>query len=342
MKRTGHLFESVVDYENLRLATSRALRGKRDRPDARRFVANLDANLLKMRRQLLSGTICLGRFRQFVIHDPKRRIITAPCFRERVLHHGLMNVCEPVFERWLIDDTFACRCGQGRDAAVQRAGKFARRYTFFLKLDIRTYFDSVAHDVLLGRLEMLFKDRRMLQIFSRIIHAFRGQVGRGLPIGSLTSQHFANFYLGWFDREVKEQWRIPAYVRYMDDMMLWSDSKIELRCAQKRVVEFLGDKLRLEAKNPMYLNRCRHGVNFLGCRIRSDGVTLSHRSRTRFARKLRNLERQYQNGRVNEQALQQRGTALVAFTRAAGVDSLHFRQNVLNQLTVSSHTARTG
>lgn len=116
MKRTGHLFESIVDYENLRLATARALRGKRDRPDVSQFVAKLDVNLTAMRLQLLSDSIDLGTFRQFVINDPKRRIITAPCFRERVLHHALMNLCEPVFERWLIDDTFACRRNRGRRA----------------------------------------------------------------------------------------------------------------------------------------------------------------------------------------------------------------------------------
>ena len=166
----------------------------------------------------------VGRFSQFVIHDPKERIITAPCFAERVLHHAVMNVCEPKFEQWLINDTYACRVGRGQGAALSRAQQFARRFPFFLKIDVRKYFDSISHEILLSRLDLLFKDRRLLDLFERIVHSFRGNLGRGLPIGSLTSQHLANFYLGWFDRYAKETLRLKGYVRYMDDMALWADS----------------------------------------------------------------------------------------------------------------------
>ena len=341
MKRIGNLFDSIVEYDNLRLATARALRGKRNRPDARQFVASLDTNLSEMRQQLLSGPTLLGTYRQFVIHDPKRRVITAPCFRERVLHHALMNVCEPVFERWLIDDTFACRCNRGREAAVTRAARFARRYPFFLKLDIRSYFDSIPHDVLVDRLYRLFKDQRLLNVFTQIVHAFRGETGRGLPIGSLSSQHFANFYLGWFDRQVKDQWRVPGYLRYMDDMLLWADSKSDLKRIFSKAEAFLRNELSLQLKIPSYLNLSHHGVDFLGCRIRSDGVSLNRRSRTRFSRKLRRLEKEYSIGTISENDLQVRGTALLAFTRAAGVKSLQFHQQVLNDLLVNSHKART-
>jgi hypothetical protein len=134
-----------------------------------------------MRDELLRGTYSLGRFRQFVIHDPKERIITAPCFPERVLHHGVMNVCEPVFERWLIDDTYACRRGRGRVAAVLRAREFTCRFPFYLKLDIRKYFDSVPHDELVARLHRLFKDGRLLELFARIVRRFAVLWGEGYP-----------------------------------------------------------------------------------------------------------------------------------------------------------------
>jgi RNA-directed DNA polymerase len=169
MQRVGNLFEPIAAWDNLRLAVVRALRGKRDRLDARRFVSRLDANLANLRGQLLAGTVALGCFRQFVIHDPKERIITAPCFRERVLHHAVMNVCEPYLDRWLIDDTFACRRGKGRIAAVLRARCFAQRFPFFLKLDIRKYFDSVPHAELAARLRRRFKDERLLQLLERVI-----------------------------------------------------------------------------------------------------------------------------------------------------------------------------
>lgn len=200
MRRTGNLFEQIVARDNLREAFQRAARGKRSQAEVRLFAEHLDDRLRQISADLLAGTIALGRFQQFVIRDPKERVITAPCFEERVLHHAVMNVCEPDFERWLIDDTFACRVGRGRDAAVQRAAVFARRYPVFLKLDIRKYFDSIPHSVLRDRLRRKFKDARLIRLFDRIIGAFRGRSECGLPIGSLTSQYFANFYLGWFDR----------------------------------------------------------------------------------------------------------------------------------------------
>jgi len=137
MKRTGNLFDEIVEWKNLRLAAYKAFQGKRTRLDARQFASQLDARLNEMANQLRAGTFPLGRCRQFVIHDPKRRTITAPCFAERVLHHAIMNVCEPLFDRRLIHDTYACRAGRGREAAVRRAQCCAHRFPSYLKLDIR-------------------------------------------------------------------------------------------------------------------------------------------------------------------------------------------------------------
>lgn len=331
MKRTGNLFERILERENLRRAFLRAVCGKRAHPEARRYAANLEANLFRMREQLAAENIPLGRFRQFVIHDPKERIITAPCFEERVLHHAIMNICEPAFDRWLIDDTFACRTGKGREAAVLRAAMFARRCPVFLKLDIRKYFDSVSHDLLLSRLSRRFKDDSLLRLFERIVRCFRGDGRCGLPIGSLTSQHFANFYLGWFDRFVKETLRVRGYVRYMDDMVLWGD---DLQ-AQKQVLgeceTFLSQELHLELKPP-FLNRTVHGMDFLGCRVFPTHRTLSRRSRRRFRDKLRQLEREFQAGELTERELQGRAEAAIAFARGAGVSSWRFRQAALQQM----------
>jgi len=332
MKRIGNLFESVLDRDNLRLAASKALRGKRDRPDARAFVAQLDDHLAEMARQLRAGDFPLGRFRQFVIHDPKERVISAPPFAERVLHHALMNVCEPHFERWLIADTFACRVGKGRDAALARARRFAGRFPFFLKLDVRKFFDSVPHDRLLERLARRFKDPALLELFGRIVRSFRASLGRGLPIGSLTSQHFANFYLGWFDRFVKETLRLRGYARYMDDMALWADDRRALRTALEAGERFLADELGLMLKPTPYLNRTAHGMDFLGFRVHRDRLELNRNSKVRFRRRLNRLETEYAAGRIGEAALQRRATALTAFTRAAGASSWHFRRSAINSI----------
>ncbi len=342
MKRKGNLFEQVVEWKNLCLAYHKARGGKRQRPDVLQFSDRLNVKLRQMADELQAGTFLVGRFHQFVIHDPKQRIITAPCFPERVLHHAIMNVCEPCFESWLIHDTYACRAGRGREAAIQRAQRFTCREPFFLKLDIRRYFESISHNVLLTRLERLFRDDRLLQLFGQIVTGFHSKPGRGLPIGSLTSQHFANFYLGWFDRFVKQTLRVKGYVRYMDDSLLWGPSAAAMRTALDRCREFVGQELQLEFKQHPYINRSRHGVDFLGCRVFPDHVRLNRRSRMRFARRMTSLEHDYVAGHVNERELQERATSLLAFTQSGGAKSWQMRTAVLQRLPVSGRRPRTG
>jgi hypothetical protein len=160
MKRTRNLFERIVESENFRLAVSNAVRGKRHRPDARCFMERLDDNLTEMMSQVWTGTFPLDRFHQFVIHDPKERVITAPCFPERVLHHAIMNVCEPVFDRWLIDDTFACRTGRGRLPALQRAQGFARRFAYFLKMAKRSDHPGMAAVTIIPYIHILYQTKK--------------------------------------------------------------------------------------------------------------------------------------------------------------------------------------
>ena len=342
MKRVGQLFDRIADWNNLRWAFCRAARGKRSRESVRTFARDLDRNLARLGEELRSGNLTLGRSNQFVIFDPKQRTITAPWFEERVLHHAIMNVCEPVLERWLIHDTYACRLGRGRLIALERARNFAERHPFFLKLDIRKYFDSISHPILLGRLERVFKERRLLELFERIIASFDGNRGRGLPIGSLTSQHFANFYLGWFDRYAKESLAARGYVRYMDDMLLWGPSSAACHELLRATEDFLGSELELRLKPTPYINRSSLGAQFLGCRVYPGYLLLNRRSRNRFRRKLGDLERRFLLGEIDERELQTRGTALAAFVRAGGVKSWKFRQAVLEQMPVSGRRPAAG
>jgi len=333
MRRTGNLFERILDRDNLRLAFWRAACGKRGRPEIEAFAADADRRLAAIATGLRAGEFPLGKWRQFVIRDPKRRIITAPCFDERVIHHAIVAICEPTFERWLIDDTFACRPGKGREAAVIRAASFARRWPWQLHLDVRHCFDSIPHDRLLELLGRRFKDRRLLDLFDRIVRTFRRSIGRGLPIGSLTSQHFANFYLGWFDRFVKESLRVRGYVRYMDDLVIWADDRARLQTLDARCRSHLAAKLGLEFK-PAEPGPSSRGFDFLGCRIRSSHVTLSRRSRRRYRRRVRAVTQACRLGLLKESEAQQRLAAVGAFARSAGVRSWRFRDAVLKSTTV--------
>ncbi len=331
MQRVGGLWERIWQHENLELAFCKALRGKRRREDAQEFAARREENLERLAEDLSAGTVAVGEGTQFTIYDPKKRLITAPCFRERVLHHAIMNVCEPVFERSLIADTFACRRGKGRIAALLRARQFAAQHACFLKMDVRKYFDSVSHEVLLGKLARLFKDVPLLELFRRIIESYASAPGRGLPIGSLTSQHFANFYLGPLDRLVKQDLRVAGYARYMDDFGLWEDDSRQLTVKMGQVTEFLGDELRLTPNPPSYVQRTRQGMDWLGCRVYPSHMTLNRRSRRRFAHKLRVYEAMFAAGQMDECELQRRVESLVAFTRTEGVSSWQFRRSVLEK-----------
>lgn len=329
VKRVGQLFESVIARDNLRLAAAKALRGKRGSPEARDFARDLEANLLRLSQELLSGEFIFGRFRQFVIHDPKERLITAPIFEERVVHHALMNVCERHFEKWLIDDTFACRVGRGRLTALDRAAEFARRRRFFLKADIRKYFDSISHSRLKALLRRRFKDDDLLRVFERVIESFRGEIGAGLPIGSLLSQHFANLYLAPLDRFVKEKLRVQGYVRYMDDFALWGDSTVDLSNRFKLISTFCENELGLSFKANANVNRSSRGMDFLGCRVFHNRLVLNRRSKTRFRRKVGRLETAYVAGAIDERELQRRVDSLLAFTRTRGLNGFQFRRQTL-------------
>lgn len=342
MRRTGQLFEHILDRDNLRLAVHRALKGKRHRPEVQAWMADVESNLQRIGRQLRTATFPVGRYYQFVIHDPKERIITAPCFEERVVHHAIMNVCEPYLDRLLIFDSYACRKGKGRIACLLRARRFTARYRWFLKLDVRKYFDSISHERVLRLWQRRFKDERLFRLMASIIRSYRGTLGRGVPIGSLTSQHLANCYLGWYDRFIKEQLRLPAYTRYMDDVAIWSDDPDELREAERASRRYLGEELDLEIKPEPYRNRCAHGMDYLGCRLFPTHMVLNRRSRLRFRRNWQALEEGFARGDLSEAELQARSTALVAFTQTSGLSAWQLRQGVLFPHQVDGREARTG
>jgi hypothetical protein len=334
MKRAANLFDRIYEHENLRLAFHKAARGRRGHAVVRQFAANADSYIAAMSAAICEGTFPVGRFQQFLIRDPKERVITAPCFDERVLHHAIMNICEPAMDRWLIDDTFACRRGKGREAAIRRAKGFTSKSEWFLKLDVRKCFDSVSHARLLGLLECRFKDCRLLELLQRIISSYRGPQGAGLPIGSLTSQHFANFYLGWLDRLVKDSLRLRGYVRYMDDMVLWHPSREALIDVHARCEEFAALRLALDIK-PSAVRRANGGVPFLGCQVFPTHVELSGRSKRRWRNRVRVLQRGERLGLISQRELQVRLTSLAAFAKGAGVKSWRFRNSVLQPLAVN-------
>jgi len=292
MKRAGNLYHRISERGNLELAFWRAQRGKADREEVMRFRENLDLELESLAHDIRMGTVAIGDYHYFTINDPKKRTICAASFRERVLHHAIMAVCEAEFERYQIFDSYASRKGKGLDACLKRSQEFCRKFGWFMKLDIHKFFDSINHNVLLNLLNRRFKDGELLYLFSRIIDSYETTSGCGVPIGNLTSQFFANLYLGEMDHLVKDRWRIPGYVRYMDDFILFGDSRESLVSKMPELEVFLGDVLRLTI-NPVTINRCIAGIPYLSYRVFPGRIWLSLKARRRFRRKIKvanNLE----------------------------------------------------
>lgn len=330
MKRVGWLIEPMAEPENLREAFARARKGTRRTEERLAYEAGLSNNLQRLRSDLLQGELVFGPYRVFRVFDPKERVISVAAFSDRVAHHAMMRVCEPIFERYAIQDSFACRRGKGTSGCIARAREYCRRFAFWLKLDIRHYFETIPHEGLAGSLGRLFRDGRFLALAARLIASHQTAPGRGLPIGNLTSQHFANHYLGRLDHWVREGLRAPGYVRYMDDFVLWSDSRSQLRMWLRQLRLWVGEFLDLEIKETARIGASACGLPLLGFRIFSDRIFLTPRSRFRFRRKLRQYETLRQQGTWTDGQAARRVEALISFTRLA--NARNDRNRVIEEL----------
>ncbi|HRI61521.1 MAG TPA: reverse transcriptase domain-containing protein [Saprospiraceae bacterium] len=329
MKRAERLLERVGDPENLRFAVWKAAKGKRYSQAVLVYSRHLETNLSRLREQILSGNVEVGQYRYFKVYEPKERQICASAFGEQVLHHALMNVCHDHFEQAQIFDSYASRTGKGTYAAIDRAKVFTRSHKWFLKLDVRKFFESIHHDVLKNQLSQIFKDKRLLAIFDKVIDSYAAHPERGLPIGNLTSQYFANHYLAGLDHFIKERLRIKSYVRYMDDMVLWHSDKAELQKARGDIRHFVETKLRCELK-PEALNRAATGLPFLGYHIFPHHIRLLQKSKQRFIKKMRLVDENYHSGTWCEAKCQRHALPLLAF--ASHADTQRLKENLLLHL----------
>lgn len=325
MRRMGGAIIRITDPDNLRLAFYKAARGNARSSEVTVFRKGLDKNLIDMRERILDGTIQMGPYRRFVIFEPKERIILAAPFKDRVLQHAIMNICGPRFESHLINETYACRIGKGSHAALYKASQFSNRFRHYLKLDYRKYFDSISHSILFRQLERLFKDQQLLLLLKRIIDSHEVTPSRGLPIGNLTSQYFANHYLSVVDHFVKQDLRARAYVRYMDDMLLWHDDRASLKSWGQSLADFGTVQLGISLK-PHQLGLTAAGIPFLGYRVHPGHRTLSQSTKRRIRRKSKIYHRRLDEGYWCQAEFQAHILPLLAQTRHAR--SVGFRRRI--------------
>lgn len=286
-KITGWTITEVASWENLRQASRRAALGKRRRPDVEAWLLREETELLALREELLGGGYRPGPYRFFEVHEPKRRRIAAAPFRDRVVHHALCQFLSSVLERRFIDRSFSCRVGKGTAAARECCRRLTNRHRYVLKCDVRKFFPSLDHAVLLARLEGVSRCPGVGALIKTILTSYRTGTElsgewfpgddllaalrpRGVPIGNLTSQLWGNFYLDALDHWVTEAERHGAYLRYTDDFLLFGDDKARLWELRAGIVAQLA-AVRLKLAEPKSrLLTTREGVPFCGFRFLPD------------------------------------------------------------------------
>lgn len=343
-RKADDLFGGIASFRALHAAALEAVKGKRRKPGAAAFMANLEKELLRLEAQLQEGSYRPGGYTTFVVKDPKERFISAAPFRDRVVHHALCAVIEPIFERGFIAESYANRRGKGSHRAVARYERYRDNYSHVLRCDIFRYFPSIDHEVLKADLRRRIGCERTLALLDRIVNGSNEQEPvnlyfpgddlftpferrRGLPIGNLTSQLFANIYLDPLDHFAKEVLRAKGYLRYVDDVALFHDDAEALAQWRERIGISLAQRpLRLHPKKT-HIATARKPARFLGFELRRGGRRrLPEQSVTRFRNRLRGLRDRWRSGGIERGEAVQRINAWVA--HAGHADTLGLRHAI--------------
>lgn len=317
MKPLKGLWEQIVNFENLYEAYRSAAKGKRFRNEVLAFSDNLEANLFDLRDDLLNGTYEVGEYREFYVYEPKKRLVMALPFRDRVAQWAVYRVINPLFAKGYIEDSFACIDERGIHAAAKRVQYFSQLVTrgnggegYYLKLDISKYFYRIHHEILMDLLRKRFGDRELLDLLERIIRSdvpfglpagkSPGEAERihgvGMPIGNLTSQMFANLYLNEVDQYIKRELRAHCYVRYMDDMIVIANDKQQLHEYRHKIEAFLNERLKLELNDKTVIRPLTLGIDFCGYKIWDSHIKLRKPTALKMRRRLRKLQDDYEMG----------------------------------------------
>ena len=347
MRRAGNLWADVTDFANLLAAARQAQKSKRFRENVLAFNARLEQELEQLQEELRTKTYCPGPYRTFAIHEPKPRLISAAPYRDRVVHHALCKVIIPIFERTFIRDSYANRAGFGTHRALRRFTGFLRSSRYVLQCDIRKYFPSIDHAFLKEMIRRKIKCLDTLWLIDLLIDRSNAQEPvaahfpgdalltpaarrRGLPIGNLTSQFFANIYLNGLDHLVKERLRIEKYLRYVDDFALFGDDRAELHAARLAIETYLaGLRLKIHPiKSQLF--ETKHGANFLGFRIFLDRMRVRTENLRRARRRLRCMQRAYAQRVIGRQEVTQSLRSWIA--HLAHGDTWQLREQIFTAL----------
>lgn len=309
-----HLYDKITTFDNLWQASRNARKGKRNKIDVLEFEYNLEENLFRIQEELITETYEFGNYIHFTITEPKKREISAASYRDRVVHHAICNIIEPILDKAMIYHSYACRINKGMHKAQDIAQRYIRSQKWVLKLDIRKYFFTVDHQILMTAIRKKISDKKVLKIIEKVLATYQSPDNyyfpfdgdnsanrkrrRGLPIGNLTSQLFANYYLTAMDRFIKDELKVKPYLRYMDDCLCFGNSKQEMLAYRYSIQKYL-EKLRLKIHpEKTQIFPAKNGVKFLGFTIYPSFRRIRRENLKRFKKKFKRRINKYENEEI--------------------------------------------
>lgn len=351
MKTYKNLYKEICSMENLLLAFQRARKGKSKKDYVINFEKNLIENLKQLQSELKNKIYQPKPLRKFVVRDPKTRIIHSSIFRDRIVHHSIVNVIKPIFDKRFIYDSFASRDKKGTHNAVIRFKGFVRKVSengsliknsfnnnsvkgFVLKADIRHYFDSIDHEVLVSIINRKIKDKEFIWLVWKILNNFEtSKKGKGLPLGNYTSQFFANVYLNELDYFVKHILKAKYYIRYVDDFVILHKNKKRLEYFMACIKNFLPClKIELHPDKTEIYPLC-NGITFLGYRIFYNYTLLRKRNIKYFMKRLEENIRLYNQGVLSRDQLDNKLNGWFGYCQWA--NTYKFREKIKNLITLT-------
>lgn len=318
MKIYTNIFDKIISLENLFLAWDKFKKDKKNKKDVMRFEWKLEENIFQLHKDLKSKKYKHGPYSAFYLHDPKRRHVHKAIVRDRILHHAIFSVVNPIFEPTFIAHSFSCRIGKGTHKGVDSFASMLSsgshnnfRNCFVLKCDIKKFFDAIDHNILLGIIQKRIKDKDALWLLEEVIGSFESSQSnifqrKGVPIGNLTSQLFANTYLNEFDQFIKHALKIKYYCRYTDDFVIVAEDKAYLSNLVLRISSFLYDELRLELHpEKVTIRKFNQGIDFLGYVVLPHHRMLRTKTKRRIFLKLKKKVLEYRSGIISRATLEQ-------------------------------------
>jgi len=342
MKIYKNVFDKIISPENLFLAWDNFRVGKTKKKDVQMFEWKLEQNIFQLHRELRRRTYRHGSYASFYIRDPKQRHIHKAEVRDRILHHAVFTILNPIFEETFISNSFSCRIGKGTHKGFMVLEKMIRNEThnysndcYILKCDVKKFFDTVDHGILMSILKKRIKDGNAIWLLKEIVDSFSSEQSdifnaKGLPIGNLTSQLFANIYLNEFDQFVKQKLKVKHYARYTDDFVIVSKSQKYLDDLLIPISGFLKNNLDLDLHpKKVVIKKYHQGIDFFGYIALPHYRLVRTKTKRRIFKKLKTRIGQYGMGKINEKSLKQSLQSYLGVLSHA--DTHKLKQELLNQ-----------